>query len=94
MMIDDSIRYTTRAYICIHTNTHVQTPNSAATRAYLAGGAAAEVVPADDDGVLRLELAGLHCVMRRCVGVDVRCISQVRARRGFTNEVNGSTTTT
>lgn len=28
---------------------------------YLAGGAAAEVVPADDDGVLRLELAGLHC---------------------------------
>jgi hypothetical protein len=33
-----------------------------------ARGAAAEVLPADDDGVIRLELAGGHCEAMSCVG--------------------------
>ena len=48
-------------------------PISCGNQQYLAGGAAAKVVAPDDDGVLRLELAGLHCCVWcvcRCVGWD------------------------
>ena len=69
----------TRSHTHIHTPTYIKNAPSSHPPSlppfpplkYLARGAAAEVVAPDDDGVLRLGLARLHCVLifRSCVWV-------------------------